>query len=100
MSPIVADQGEAVSLHDERELGRGERSVLDPIRKLAVPDAVVPAQLFARLLHEVRDDIPICEVEHAGLGFGVELTKGTSVRGPRYKTNVGAKRQRQTAPIS
>ena len=90
----------AMALDDERELRRSERAVLQPLRKLAVPNAIVPAQLFARLLHEVRDDVPVCEVEHAGLGFGVELTKGTSVRGSRYKTNVGANRQRQTAPIS
>ena len=73
MSPIVADQGEAVSLHDERELGRGERSVLDPIRKLAVPDAVVPAQLLAGLFREVGDNVPVREIEHPRLGLGVKL---------------------------
>ena len=75
LAAIVADELGAVALDDERELCGSKRAVLQPLRKLAVPNAVVPAQLFARLLHEVRDDVPVCEVEHAGLGFGVELAE-------------------------
>ena len=78
LTAIVADELGAMALDDERELRRSERAVLQPLRKLAVPHAVVPAQLFARLLHEVRDDVPVREVEHARLGLSVELARGTS----------------------
>ena len=78
MAAIVADELGAMALDNERQLRRSERAVLQPLGKLAVPNAVVPAQLFARLLHEVRDDVPVCEIEHARLGLSVKLAEYTS----------------------
>ena len=74
----MADKLGAMALDDERELCGSECAVLQPLGKLAVPNAVVPAQLFARLLHEVRDDVPVREIEHAGLGLSVKLAEYTS----------------------
>lgn len=64
---------EAVSLHDERELRRSEGAIYDPVWQLIVPDAVMAAELLPGFLHEVRNDVPVLESEHAGLGFGIEL---------------------------
>ena len=73
LAPVVSDKRRAVTLHNERKLGSGERPVRDPVRQLVVPHTVVPAQLLAGAARKVRDDVRVVEREVARGRLGREL---------------------------
>lgn len=71
----MVDEIEAMPRDNKCEVRSAERAVLEPIRQLVMPHAVMPAQQFPGLLREVRDYVGVLEREHTLFGFCRKLRR-------------------------